>query len=77
MKMTVAQLQTQVFADKEKNIDVLAPLFEKAAAAGADLICLPEMFNCPYETPNFPIYAEKDGGTCWKRLSELAKQFHV
>ena len=77
MKMTVAQLQTQVYAEKEKNIEVLAPLFEKATAAGADLICLPEMFNCPYETPNFPIYAEKDGGPCWTQLSELAKKFHV
>ena len=45
MKMTVAQLQTHVYADKDKSIEVLSPLFEKAAAQGADLICLPEMFN--------------------------------
>ena len=76
-KMTVAQLQTHVYADKEKNLEVLELLFEKAVAEGADLICLPEMFNCPYETPNFPIYAEKDGGETWTKLSGLAKQFHV
>ena len=73
MKMTVVQFQTKVYADKEKNIEVLTPLFEKAAEAGADLICLPEMFNCPYETPNFPVYAEKDGGPSWQALSALAK----
>ena len=77
MKMTVVQFQTKVYADKEKNIEVLTPLFEKAAEAGADLICLPEMFNCPYETPNFPVYAEKDGGPSWQALSALAKKFHV
>ena len=44
MKMTIAQFQTHVYADKEKNTEVLPSLFEKAATAGADLICLPEMF---------------------------------
>lgn len=77
MKLTIAQLQTMVYADKEKNIDVLAPLFQNAVNAGADFICLPEMFNCPYETQNFPIYAEKEGGSSWQRLSELARQFHI
>ncbi|MBQ7800808.1 MAG: carbon-nitrogen hydrolase family protein [Oscillospiraceae bacterium] len=76
-KMTIAQLQTHVYADKEKNLDLLAPMFERAAAGGADLICLPEMFNCPYETPNFPVYAEMEGGPAWTRLSGLARQFHV
>lgn len=76
-KMTVAQIQTHVYADKEKNIDVLPRMFEKSVAGGADLICLPEMFNCPYETRNFPVYAEKEGGPAWTRLSELAKQFRV
>lgn len=76
-EMTVAQLQTHVYADKEKNIDVLELLFERAVAGGADLICLPEMFNCPYETPNFPVYAEKEGGPTWRRLSDLARRFHV
>lgn len=75
--MTVAQFQTPVYADKEKNIDMLAPLLEKAVDAGADFVCLPEMFNCPYETPNFPIYAEKDKGPCWQKLSLLAKKYHV
>ena len=76
-KMTVVQLQTPVHADKEKNLTQLTPLMEKAVEAGADFVCLPEMFNCPYETPNFPVYAEKEGGDFWKKLSELAKKYHV
>ncbi|MBD9228154.1 MAG: carbon-nitrogen hydrolase family protein, partial [Clostridiales bacterium] len=75
--MTIAQLQTHVFPEKMQNIKVLRPLFQKAKASGADLVCLPEMFNCPYETPNFPVYAEKAGGPVWQALSGLAKEFGI
>lgn len=56
--LTVAQLQTRVYAQKETNLSLLDGLFCQAKDAGADMICLPEMFSCPYETPNFPVYAE-------------------
>lgn len=75
--MTVVQLQTHVYRDKEKNLAALPKLFEDAKQAGADFVCLPEMFSCPYETPNFPIYAEKDQGPSWQALSDLAKEYHV
>ena len=75
--MTIAQLQTHVFPDKMKNIETLRPLIRKAKIPVADLVCLPEMFNCPYETPNFPVYAEKAGGPVWQALSDLAKEFGI
>lgn len=75
--MTVAQLQTHVYADKEMNLKALPALFKEAKEAGADLICLSEMFACPYETPNFPVYAEKEGENTWKTLSGLAKEYQV
>ena len=75
--MTIAQLQTHVFSDKMQNIEALRPLIQKAKNSGADLVCLPEMFNCPYETPNFPVYAEKAGGPVWQALSDLAKEFGI
>ena len=31
---------------------------QEAAAAGATLVVLPEMWNCPYSNESFPIYAE-------------------
>jgi omega-amidase len=31
---------------------------QEAAAAGASLVVLPEMWNCPYSNDSFPIYAE-------------------
>ncbi|MCI8512780.1 MAG: carbon-nitrogen hydrolase family protein [Lachnospiraceae bacterium] len=76
-KLTVAQLQTQVYADKKKNLDMLTPLLWQAKQYKADLVCLPEMFACPYETPNFPVYAEEDGGETWAALGALAKEFDI
>jgi predicted amidohydrolase len=33
-------------------------LWQEAAANGAQLVVLPEMFNCPYSNDSFPSYAE-------------------
>ena len=41
------------------------------------MVCLPEMFACPYETSNFPVYAEPEGGHSWMALSALAKEYQV
>jgi omega-amidase len=36
---------------------------QEAAANGATLVVLPEMWNCPYSNDSFPTYAEDiDGG---------------
>jgi predicted amidohydrolase len=35
------------------------------------------MFACPYETGNFPLYAEPEGGPSWQALSSLAKEYGI
>lgn len=77
MKMKIAQLQTHVYEDKMRNIEMLVPKLWQAKEYQADLVCLPEMFACPYETDCFPVYAEEEGGPIWKALSNLASQFGV
>ncbi len=67
----------KVVSDKNKNIDRAVRYIEDAAKNGADLIMLPEMFSCPYETEQFPIYAEEDGAHTWKMLSDAAKANHI
>ena len=42
-----------------------------------DLVTIGEMFDCPYQTDCFPIYAEKDGEKTWSRLSSIASKFGV
>ena len=77
MKMKAAILQTKVFPDKEKNIRQLEDILASGKTEGADLVTLPEMFACPYETGNFPLYAEPEGGPSWQQLSALAKKYGV
>ena len=69
--------QMKVTADKAENLRTAEEAIRTAARQGAELVLLPEMFNCPYETPNFPVYAEKAGGPVWQALSGLAKEFGI
>ena len=75
--MKICQLQLPVSAGKLENVRALEPWMERAAEAGADLVALPEMFCCPYETPNFPKYAEPAGGEVWTACADLARRYGV
>ena len=77
MKLKAAILQTKVYTEKEKNILQLERILAAGQTEGADLVTLPEMFACPYETGNFPMYAEAEGGPSWQALSSLAKQHSI
>ena len=66
------QAQMRVPSDTEAALDIAAEAMESAADLGADMVALPEMFCCPYETANFPRYAEPEGGRVWSRCAELA-----
>jgi len=51
--------QVLVGADKQKNLETASAAVREAKKKGADLIMLPEMFNCPYSNDSFPGYAEE------------------
>ncbi|MEN8210105.1 MAG: carbon-nitrogen hydrolase family protein [Thermodesulfobacteriota bacterium] len=72
--MKIAQFQMPVTDDKEANIQTVRDWCRKIKDEQIDLICLPEMFNCPYETSKFPEYAESGKGETWQALSSLAKE---
>lgn len=72
-KLRVAMVQMHVEEDKLKNIATASEFVKKAAEKNIDMAVLPEMFNCPYKTSNFPVYAEDEGGECYRLLSKLAK----
>ncbi len=76
-KCTIAQLQTRVFAEKEKTLSLLREKAREAKARGAEIVCAGEMFCCPYETPLFPVYAEEDGGPVFRALSGIAAENKV
>lgn len=73
-KIRIASLQTKVYDDKYDNIENLARIVAAGAAKGADIISLPEMWNCPYENDKFPEFAEPEKGDSWLALSTLARK---
>jgi omega-amidase len=70
--MQLAVLQMKVQAEKDANLKKLEKICGKKETGQADLILLPEMFNCPYETDRFSDYAEEIPGKSTELLSELA-----
>lgn len=76
-KLRIAALQTRVYADKTENLRRLERLLSRPELRGVDLVTLGEMFNCPYQTANFPVYAEEEGGECWSLCSRMAAEYGV
>ena len=58
--------------DKRKSMEIAGRFVREAAGKGADVISLPEMWNCPYSNDYFREYAEPDDGETVSFLSELA-----
>ena len=65
---------TAYMAENLRTADVA---IRTAARQGAELVLLPEMFNCPYENACFPVYAEPAGGETWQFLSRIAKELGI
>ena len=76
-KIKIAAIQMSTVADKMENVRTVKTYFEKIKDENPDFVILPEMFCCPYQTENFPIYAEKEGGPVWQQLSGYAKQYGI
>lgn len=72
--MKIATIQSRVFKDKYETIEHLAELIGSGAVAGADIMVLPEMWNCPYKTRLFPQYAEPEMGDSWLAMSTFARK---
>lgn len=74
---TVALCQMNVVEDKAENIEHALSMISEAASQ-SDLVILPEMWNCPYETTLFPEYAEeRENSPTLDAISEAAKRENV
>lgn len=76
-KVRIAQIQMPVFDNKDETEKYINEAVKNAAEQKADIVCLPEMFCCPYQVENFPLYAEGEGERMWKACSALAKQYGI
>lgn len=70
----LALCQMQVVFEKKKNITNALKMI-KEASSHSDLVVLPEMWNCPYQTDLFPLYAEeKENSPTLNAISKAAKR---
>jgi omega-amidase len=77
MIMKIAAVQMLVTDDKQQNLEAAAVAVTQLASQGADLVVLPEMFCCPYQTDLFSVYAEPAEGPSYWFLSELAARLRI
>lgn len=77
MKFKVALCQMNVVLNKENNIKTAERLIREAAASGADIIGLPEIWNSPYSTKLFRKNAELPGEESYKFMAKIAKELGI
>ncbi|XP_021824348.1 omega-amidase, chloroplastic [Prunus avium] len=81
-KFKIGLCQLAVTADKERNIAHARKAIEDAAAKGAQLVLLPEIWNGPYSNDSFPVYAEDidaggDASPSTAMLSEVSQRLKI
>jgi omega-amidase len=77
MEVKIGICQLKVGEDKNLNLKRAGEMIEESVQAGAEIVVLPEMFNCPYQQEFFPRLAEEEAdGPTVKLLSDLAREKH-
>jgi N-carbamoylputrescine amidase len=80
-KFRVGLVQMAATADPEKNLARAIERIQQAAAKGAQIVCLPELFQtqyfCQREDASLFDLAEPIPGPASTKLSALAKQLHI
>lgn len=71
-KLAVCQIRTEL--DKKVTMDKAERMVREAAENGANVVVLPEMYNCPYSKKYFQAFADAENGESLERMSAWAKE---
>ena len=73
--LAVCQLRTET--DYAETMDKAEAMIREAAARGADVVVLPEMYACPYSREYFRKFAAMGHEDSCRRMAGWAKQNHI
>jgi omega-amidase len=74
----IAVCQMKVVDNKTSNIKKAVHMMREAAQNNADMVILPEMFNCPYDNEKFREYAEnRDNSRTLQVVSAASRKFKL
>jgi predicted amidohydrolase len=77
MEFKIGLCQMKVGDDKTQNLNRAGSMIRRAVQNGAEMVVLPEMFNCPYSQAVFSKFAESEpGGETANFLADLARELH-
>lgn len=74
-KLAMCQLRTEI--ELEATMAKAESMIKTAAENGADVVVLPEMFNCPYSNPYFKEFAARGHSETVSELSRWARENRV
>lgn len=78
MGICIGICQLDVTNEKELNVQKALAMIKKAAEQGANLVLLPEMFNCPYHISYFKSFSEPvPEGYTSQTLAKAAREYGV
>lgn len=75
IKLAVCQLRTEL--SQTETMEKARRMMSEAAGNGAEIVVLPEMFNCPYSSEYFKKYAALGHHEAVKAMSAWAKEFGI
>ena len=76
-KFTAAVCQLRTETDLSLTLEKAEAMVREAAANGADVVCLPEMFTCPYASAYFHKFADAGHTQALEEMSAWAKDNHI
>jgi len=69
----IALCQMMVEENKKVNVNKAVQMIAESAKNGAQIVVLPEMFNCPYDNSLFEEYSENEKGQTNIEISKAAR----
>ena len=73
----IAMLQIRTETDQAETMEKARRMVYEAADKGVDMVCLPEMFNCPYSREYFKKYAALGHKEAYAAMSSWAREKQI